>query len=95
MVVIEFEGITLDVEKQTASVGKKVIRLDRVETVVLMRLLAARGRPVSSEELAISAFPARVDSLTPATYISRLRRKLGPSRIATTTLVGYYIQEAP
>lgn len=70
------------------------VHLPRGEVVVLSRIVAARGRCVTHEDLCLSLWPITADEPEGARaiitlYVHRLRRKLGKDVIWTVWGSGY------
>jgi DNA-binding response OmpR family regulator len=90
-----YGDVTVDVETRTASRGGRRLVLRPKEYAVLECLLAARGRPVSAEELLERVWdPVVTDPFTTTVKatVNRLRAKLGqPPVIETVRESGYRI----
>ena len=93
--VLSSGDIRLDTIHRVASRGGRRLELSPKELAVLELLLAARGAPLSSEELLSRAWDEYADSFSGVVKvtISRLRRKLGePDAIVTVPRSGYRIR---
>ena len=93
--VLSSGDIRLDTIHRVASRGGRRLELSPKELAVLELLLAARGAPLSSEELLSRAWDEYADSFSGVVKvtISRLRRKLGePDAIVTVPRSGYLIR---
>jgi DNA-binding response OmpR family regulator len=91
---LAYRDLSLDPVGRVAFRGGLRLDLSRKELAVLECLLAARGRPVSAEELLERVWDDEVDPFTATvkTTISRLRAKLGePPLIETIRESGYRI----
>ena len=86
--------LRLDTTQRTASRGGRRLPLSPKELGVLERLLLARGRPVSAEELLEQVWDGETDPFTNTVKvtINRLRGKLGdPPVIETVPQAGYRV----
>lgn len=83
----------LHVEPATrqVSLGGTLLDLTAREWAVLERLVQRPGAIVSKEQIeeALYAFGSEVESNTVEVYVSRLRKKIGPERVATVRGLGY------
>ena len=82
-----------------ASIGGDRLRLGGpLEQCILLRLLLARGRPLSVDRLAEELWQDEPSIPQPGTvhaYVARLRRRLGPARdVLTTGAHGYVLEPA-
>ncbi len=87
-------GIELDPIARTATRDGRHLHLSNKELAVLEALIAAAPAPVSAERLLQDAWDENADPFTHTVKvtIARLRRKLGPPQIITTTPgIGYRI----
>ena len=87
-------GIELDRIARTATRDGRQLHLSNRELAVLEALIAAAPNPVSAERLLQDAWDENADPFTHTVKvtIARLRRKLGPPQIITTTPgIGYRI----
>ena len=87
-------GIELDPVTRTATRDGRQLHLSNKELAVLETLIAAAPAPVSAERLLREAWDENADPFTHTVKvtIARLRRKLGPPQIITTTPgIGYRI----
>lgn len=90
----EFAGIELDMSKLLVRREKEfAYSIDPAEAKMLRVLLAARGRVVSSEDLAVAAFPHGAKDNTVAVYVGRLRKIVGRAAIVKVRESGYYVNE--
>lgn len=69
--------------------GGRRVRLDAVEATIYLTLLKKEPYIVAYAELAADAFDSKSKTGALASYIGRLRRKLGKRRILTVTHRGY------
>ena len=96
-------GVTLDLDRRTASIEGELLALTPTEFALLSHLMAVGDRPVSPEELVAHVHgyqsgPEEARSLV-RVHISRLRHKLeqnpaNPSLILTVRGVGYAFSDA-
>ena len=88
--------LVLDARAARVSVNGVAVKLTSHEFRVLSYLMHHRGRVVSQSELIehIYAQDFDRDSNTVEVFIARLRRKLGPSYIATVRGLGYRMEES-
>jgi DNA-binding response OmpR family regulator len=87
-------GIELDPVARTATRDGRQLHLSNKEFAVLDALIAAAPNPVSAERLLQEAWDENADPFTQTVKvtIARLRRKLGPPQIITTTPgIGYRV----
>jgi DNA-binding response OmpR family regulator len=87
-------GIELDPIARTATRNGRQLHLSNKEFAVLEALISAAPNPVSAERLLQQAWDENADPFTHTVKvtIARLRRKLGPPQIITTTPgIGYRI----
>jgi DNA-binding response OmpR family regulator len=92
--VLTHGDLTLDPAARVARRGGRRLDLSPKELAVLELLLAARGAPVSAEQLLERGWDEAADPFTNTVKVtvSRLRRKLGePSIIETVPHAGYRI----
>jgi DNA-binding response OmpR family regulator len=85
--------IRLDTGQRTASRAGRKLELSPKELAVLELLLAADGKPLSTEQLLARAWDEYVDSFSNVVKvtISRLRRKLGDPPAIETVPGGYRV----
>ena len=85
--------IRLDTSQRTASRAGRKLELSPKELAVLELLLAADGKPLSTEQLLERAWDEYVDSFSNVVKvtISRLRRKLGDPPAIETVPGGYRV----
>jgi len=88
-------SLVLDARAARVSVNGVAVKLTSHEFRVLSYLMHHRGRVVSQSELIdhIYAQDFDRDSNTVEVFVARLRRKLGPSYIATVRGLGYRMEE--
>jgi len=88
-------ALVLDARAARVSVNGVAVKLTSHEFRVLSYLMHHRGRVVSQSELIehIYAQDFDRDSNTVEVFVARLRRKLGPSYIATVRGLGYRMEE--
>lgn len=83
----------INLATKSVTVAGKAIAVTAREWAVLERLLSRRGGIVTRAEIEDSLYPfgAEVDGNAVEVYVSRLRKKLGPSIITTVRGLGYRI----
>lgn len=94
---LECGDLNLDPIQRTASRAGRRLALTTKELAVLERLLIAKGRPISAEQLLEDVWDEAIDPFTTTvkTTIGRLRVKLGdPPLIETIREAGYRIGES-
>ena len=91
--VLVHGDIRLDTSQRTASRAGRKLELSPKELAVLELLLAADGKPLSTEQLLERAWDEYVDSFSNVVKvtISRLRRKLGDPPAIETVPGGYRV----
>jgi len=91
--VLTFGDVLIDRAHRTVAVRGGAVDLSPREWIVLEELLARPGATVSKRHIedAMYAFGMEVESNTIEVYVSRLRKKVGPSLIATIRGIGYRI----
>jgi DNA-binding response OmpR family regulator len=93
--VLEYGDIRVDTAQRVASRGGQRLDLSPKELALLELLVAARGAPLTTDELLERAWDAYADrySNVVKVTISRLRRKLGdPPAVETVPHAGYRIR---
>jgi two-component system OmpR family response regulator len=84
-------GVTLDLRRRTADIGKVSVSLSSREFLLLQHLMLQQGQVCSREELLAHVWGYTFDPGTNVidVYVSRLRAKLGAGIIETVRNVGY------
>jgi two-component system, OmpR family, response regulator len=92
---LTFGDVEIDRARRTVTVGGRTVDLSPREWIVLEELLVRPGATISKRHLedAIYAFGMEVESNTIEVYVSRLRKKIGPSLITTVRGLGYRIAQ--
>jgi two-component system response regulator TctD len=87
---VEVGGLAIDLARQEARVGGRVLPLRKREVAILSVLAARAGRLVTKEELWSEVFRAadEVRENVVEVYVSRLRRNLPPGAARIRTLRG-------
>ena len=89
-------GISLDLEKCRARVGRRVVDLTLTEYNLLVCLVKNAGHPLSRRELLDAAWDQfyQGSERTVDTHVGRLRQKLGRTgrRIRTLRGMGYQLE---
>lgn len=86
-----FGPYTIDNTTGVVRIGDASIELTAFETIVLNRLITARGELVSKAELNIALYPGGTEpaSNSVEVIVCRLRQKFGAEAIRTKRGVGY------
>ncbi len=90
--VMRFEGLSIDLDRQTVVLGDRQVRLTATEYRLLCLLAGSPGRPFSRDEIlnALRGIDTELYSRAVDIAISRLRRKLQPlDMIKTVRGAGY------
>jgi phosphate:Na+ symporter len=94
--LISYNGLSLNIDKKTATVDGDPISLTRTEFALLHLLLANRGKVLSRQQLMDTVWSGVIVSdRTVNVNITRLRKKLGPyaQNIVSRTGFGYGFEE--
>jgi two-component system OmpR family response regulator len=85
---------SVNLATKAVSIGGKAVSVTAREWAVLERLLSRRGAIVTKSEIEDSLYPfgAEIEGNAVEVYVSRLRKKLGPSVITTVRGLGYRIE---
>lgn len=85
---------SVNLATKTVTMRGKAISVTSREWAVLERLLSRRGGIVTKSEIEDSLYPfgAEIEGNAVEVYVSRLRKKLGPSVITTVRGMGYRIE---
>jgi two-component system OmpR family response regulator len=96
--VVRWQGVALDLDARTATVGGRSAALTPTEFAVLVFLVERQGRAVSRAVLAEQALASleEPDARTVDSHVARLRRKLGAGAAAIATVwgIGYRFEPA-
>lgn len=90
------DGLKINPAERKASINDQPIELSAREWALLTKLIMRQGTLVSKARLeeALFEFGAEVESNAIEVYVSRLRKKLGPSSIQTVRGLGYRVPES-
>jgi phosphate:Na+ symporter len=94
--LLNYNTLSLNLDKKTATVDGNAIRLTRTEFALLHQLLANRGKVLSRQHLMETVWDGVVvTDRTVNVNITRLRKKLGPyaQNIVSRTGFGYVFEE--
>lgn len=94
--LLSYSGLSLNLDKKTATVDGNAINLTRTEFALLHQLLANRGKVLSRQHLMETVWDGVVvTDRTVNVNITRLRKKLGPyaQNIVSRTGFGYVFEE--
>ena len=94
--VIELGSVEIDTANRRVSIGDVTVALTAREWVVLECLTQRPGAVVTKAQIedALYALGSEVESNTVEVYVSRLRRKIGATRVQTLRGVGYRLNDA-
>ena len=89
--VINYQGLTLNLDKKTVAIDGKEIPFTKTEFEILHLLIEERGRVFSRQELIDRIWPRDVLVLdrTVDVNITRLRKKIGPFAKCIVTRLGF------
>ena len=89
--VINYQGLTLNLDKKTVAIDGKEIPFTKTEFEILHLLIEERGRVFSRQELIDRIWPRDVIVLdrTVDVNITRLRKKIGPFAKCIVTRLGF------
>lgn len=92
MSVLTFKNVTIDEHRMTVERGGKPVSLRRKEYEILMCIVKANGRPVSTSELIDRCWDEPVGINTLQVHIHQLRLKLGKGVLKTRYGFGYVLE---
>lgn len=89
--VLTLGSIVLDVSRNQASVGGKIVSLTTLEFKLLTKLMRGRGRVHARDRLLseVWGYETLIDTRTVDTHVRRLRKKLGKAADAIVTVRGF------
>ena len=92
---LNFKDVTMNLDSRKVSVGDRSIDLNRREFAILHKLMSAKGKVVTREQLSQSVYGDEVliDSNALEVHLVQLRRKLVGHYIKTIRGVGYTMNE--
>ena len=94
--LLSYKGLSLNLDKKTATIDGTLVNLTRTEFALLHLLLANRGKVLSRQQLMDTIWAGVVvTDRTVNVNITRLRKKLGPyaQNIVSRTGFGYVFEE--